>query len=325
MNFWKDIKKPFLALAPMADVTDAAFRRMFAKYGKPDVTWTEFVSADGLCLAPEEGRKRLLKAFEYIEAERPVVAQIFGSNPEYIEKAAVMVCELGFDGVDINMGCPDRSVEKQKAGAALIKTPELAKEIILAAKRGAGDMPVSVKTRVGYNKDELEIWLPALLSAEPALITIHARTRKEMSLVSARWERVKRAVEIRDEVQRNSKVKTLIAGNGDVASREEAFKRVEETGADGVMIGRGVFGNPWFFNPEIKKENLPIEEQLKVMVEHTKLFEELCSYKSFVVMKKHYKAYCHGFDGAKELRVRLMEAENAGEVERLVNEFIKTP
>ena len=324
MNFWKDIKKPFLALAPMADVTDAAFRRMFAKYGKPDVTWTEFVSADGLCLAPEEGRKRLLKAFEYTEAERPVVAQIFGSNPEHIEKAVAVVRELGFDGVDINMGCPDRSVEKQKAGAALIKTPELAKEIILAAKRGAGDMPVSVKTRVGYNKDELETWLPVLLSAEPTLITVHARTRKEMSLVSARWERVKRAVEIRDEVQKDFKMKTLIAGNGDVTSREEAFKRVEETGADGVMIGRGVFGNPWFFNSEIKKENLLIAEQLKVMVEHTKLFEELCSYKSFAVMKKHYKAYCHGFDGAKELRVKLMEAGNATEVGKLVDEFIKT-
>ena len=307
----------------MADVTDVAFRCMFAKYGKPDVMWTEFVSADGLCLAPEEGRKRLLKAFEYIEAERPVVAQIFGSNPEHIEKAVAVVRELGFDGVDLNMGCPDKTIEKQKAGAALIKTPELAKEIILAAKRGAGDMPVSVKTRIGYNKDELEAWLPILLSAEPALITIHARTRKEMSLVSANWERVRRAVEIRDEIQRDLKEKTLIAGNGDVTSREESFKRVEETGADGVMIGRGVFGNPWFFNPEIKKENLPVAEQLKVMVEHTKLFEELCSYKSFAVMKKHYKAYCHGFDGAKELRVKLMEAENSGEVEKLVNEFIK--
>jgi len=322
-GFWKNIKKPFLALAPMADVTDVAFRCMFAKYGKPDVMWTEFVSADGLCLAPEEGRKRLLKAFEYIEAERPVVAQIFGSNPEHIEKAVAVVRELGFDGVDLNMGCPDKTIEKQKAGAALIKTPELAKEIILAAKRGAGDMPVSVKTRIGYNKDELEAWLPILLSAEPALITIHARTRKEMSLVSANWERVRRAVEIRDEIQRDLKEKTLIAGNGDVTSREESFKRVEETGADGVMIGRGVFGNPWFFNPEIKKENLPVAEQLKVMVEHTKLFEELCSYKSFAVMKKHYKAYCHGFDGAKELRVKLMEAENSGEVEKLVNEFIK--
>jgi len=324
-GFWKKIKKPFLALAPMADVTDAAFRRMFAKYGKPDITWTEFVSADGLCLAPEEGRKRLLKAFEYIEAERPVVAQIFGSNPEHIEKAVAMVRELGFDGVDLNMGCPDKTIEKQKAGAALIKTPELAKEIILAAKRGAGEMPVSVKTRIGYNKDELETWLPVLLSAEPALITVHARTRKEMSLVSARWERVKRAVEIRDEIQKDLKIKTLIAGNGDVTSREEAFKRVEETGADGVMIGRGVFGNPWFFNSEIKKENLPITEQLKVMVEHTKFFEELCSYKSFAVMKKHYKAYCHGFDGAKELRVKLMEAENSREVEKLVDEFVKTP
>ena len=335
-NFWVKINKPFLALAPMADVTDAAFRRMFVKYGKPDVTWTEFVSADGLCLAPEEGVKRLLKAFEYIEAERPIVAQIFGSNPEHIEKACAIVCELGFDGVDINMGCPDKTVEKQKAGAALIRNPKLAKEIILAAKRGAGDMPVSVKTRIGYNKDELETWLPVLLSAEPALITVHARTRKEMSLVSARWERVKRAVEIRNEIQKDLKQKTLIAGNGDVTSIKHAYELVEQTGADGVMIGRGVFGNPWFFavgkrsvlgiertDLEETYTIISVQEKLEAMVEHTKLFEELCSYKSFAVMKKHYKAYCHGFDGAKELRVKLMEAENASEIEKLVNEFLK--
>lgn len=322
LGFWKNIKKPFFALAPMADVTDAAFRGMFAKYGKPDVTWTEFVSADGLCLAPEEGRKKLLKGFEYTEAERPIVAQIFSSNPEYIEKATSLVRELGFDGVDINMGCPDRSVEKQKSGAALIKNPNLAKEIILAAKRGAKDMPVSVKTRIGYNKDELEEWLPKILEAEPALVTIHARTRKDMSLVPARWERVKRAVEIRDEIQKDLKEKTLIIGNGDVASLEDGLERIKESWADGAMVGRGVFGNPWFFNKEIKKEQLDVRTQLEALVEHTKLFEELCIYKSFAVMKKHYKAYCHGFDGAKELRIKLMEAENSKEVEDLVKKFI---
>ncbi len=321
-------------MAPMADVTDEAFRLMFVKYGKPDVTWTEFVSADGLCLAPEEGRKRLLRAFDYDEAERPIVAQIFGSNPGHIEKAVVMVRELGFDGVDINMGCPDRSVEKQKAGASLMKNPELAKEIILSAKRGAKgggrEIPVSVKTRLGYNKDELEKWLPKILEAEPALVTIHARTRKEMSLVPARWERVKRAVEIRDEVQKDFKVKTLIAGNGDITSREDAFKKIKESGADGAMIGRGLFGNPWFFSvsqrPGLKtpkrSDLFPtVEEKLNALVEHTKLFEKLCEYKNFSVMKKHYKAYCHGFDGAKELRIKLMEAESGEEVENLIKNF----
>ena len=305
-------------MAPMADVTDAAFRRMFAKYGKPDVTWTEFVSADGLCLAPEEGRKRLMRAFDFVESERPIVAQIFGSNPEYIEKASALVYELGFDGVDLNMGCPDRGVEKGKAGAAMIKNPELAKEVILAAKRGAGKMPVSVKTRLGYNKDELEKWLPKILEAEPALVTIHARTRKEMSLVPARWERVKRAVEIRDEIQKDLKEKTLIAGNGDVMSFEDGLLKIKESGADGAMVGRGIFGNPWFFS----NYSPSVEEKLNALVEHTKLFEKLCEYKNFAVMKKHYKAYCHGFDGAKELRIKLMEAESGEEVEKIVNNFL---
>ncbi|MEI7513381.1 MAG: tRNA-dihydrouridine synthase [bacterium] len=345
LGFWKKIKKPFLAIAPMADVTDLAFRRMFVKYSKCGgankyVTWTEFVSADGLALAGEEGRKRLLRAFDYIEAERPIVAQIFGSNPEHIEKAVVMVRELGFDGVDINMGCPDRSVEKQKAGAALMKNPELAKEIILSAKRGAKgkdrEIPVSVKTRLGYNKDELEKWLPKILEAEPALVTIHARTRKELSLVKAKWERVKRAVEIRDEVQAGLKEKTLIAGNGDVASREDALQKIKESGADGAMVGRALFGNPWFFSTgkrcdlkNSKRSDLEevasyvsVKEKLNALVEHTKLFEKLCEYKNFSVMKKHYKAYCHGFLGAKELRIKLMEAESGGEVEELVREFI---
>ena len=325
LGFWKKIGKPFLALAPMADVTDAAFRRIIAKYSKKNgeefVMWTEFVSADGICLAPKEGREKLLKSFEFSKTERPIVAQIFGSKPEYIEKASALVQKLGFDGVDINMGCPDRSVEKQKAGASLMKNPKLAYEIIMAAKRGATKIPVSVKTRIGYNKDELETWLPVLLSAEPALITIHARTRKEMSLVPARWERIKRAVEIRNEIQKDLKEKTLIAGNGDVVNLEDAYKKVKETGADGVMFGRAVFGNPWLFDK--KGRAISPQEKLLALVEHTKLFEKLCKHKNFSVMKKHYKAYCNGFDGAKELRIKLMEAENSKTVEKLVSDFIK--
>ena len=296
------------------------------------VTWTEFVSADGLCLAPEEGKKRLMRAFDYIEAERPIVAQIFGSNPEHIENAVVMVRELGFDGVDINMGCPDRSVEKQKAGAALMKNPDLAKEIILSAKRGAKgkdrEIPVSVKTRLGYNKDELEKWLPKILEAEPALVTIHARTRKEMSLVAARWERVKRAVEIRNEVQVGLKEKTLIVGNGDANSLEDAYEKIKESGADGAMVGRALFGNPWFFSAKNLNSKLMTPDsasrlRLEALVEHTKLFEILCEYKNFSVMKKHYKAYCHGFDGAKELRIKLMESESGEEVEEIVENELR--
>jgi nifR3 family TIM-barrel protein len=316
-GFWKNLKKPFFVLAPMADVTDAAFRREIAKYGKPDVTWTEFVSADGLIRATEIGIQKLMRDLMYSEGERPIVAQLFSSNPEYMRQAAALVQELGFDGIDINMGCPDKGIEKQGAGAALIKSPAKAREIIRAAKEGAPNLPVSVKTRIGYNKNELETWLPELLAEEPVLITIHARTRKEMSLVPARWEHVKRAVEIRNELGKQ----TLIAGNGDVKDIADARKKIEETGADGVMLGRAIFGNPWLFSEQIPT----LEEKLRVMVEHTKLFMELLGdIKNFAIMKKHYKAYVKDFDGAAELRHALMEAKDVEEIENLVNNFLLT-
>lgn len=322
-GFWVELKKPaslrggsstrggpFFVLAPMADVTDFAFREIIAKYGKPDVLWTEFVSADGL--AHQKAREKLLIDFKFSKKEHPIVAQIFGANPDTIKKAAELVRELGFDGLDINMGCPDKTIEKQGAGAALMKNPKLAQEIIYAAKEGAGDLPVSVKTRIGYNKDEMETWIPALLETGLAALTVHARTRKEMSKVPARWERIARAVELAKGSG------TIIIGNGDVLDIADAKKKARETGADGVMLGRAIFGNPWLFAK--KKKEITVEEKLRVMIEHTKLFEkELGAHKNFAIMKKHYKAYVHGFDGAKELRVKLMEAKDADEVARIVN------
>jgi len=283
------------------------------------VMYTEFVSADGLCRAGEEGRAKLMRDLFFSDAERPIVAQFFTSTPEHMEKAAALAQELGFDGVDINMGCPDKTIEKQNAGAKLILNPERAQELIAAAKRGAPNLPVSVKTRLGYNKDVLEEWLPALLAAEPAAIVVHARTRKEMSKVPARWERVKRAVEIRNELGS----KTLIIGNGDLKDLEDAGQKVKESGADGAMLGRAVFGRPWLFSNSYELRNMSVEKRLIVLVEHTKLFEELLGdIKSFAIMKKHFKAYCEGFPGAKELRIKLMEAKDASEVERLVEEYI---
>ena len=296
----------------MADVTDQAFRRVIAKYGKPDVMWTEFVSADGLFLG---GREALMPDLVFTEAERPIVAQFFTSRPELMEKAAALAKELGFDGIDINMGCPDRTIEKQGAGAAMIKNPALATLIIEAAKRGAGGLPISVKTRVGYNKVELDSWLSVILRAKPAALTVHARTRKEMSLVPARWEHVAEAVKLRNEIS----PETLILGNGDALSLEDAKQKAKESGADGVMLGRAIFGNPWLFTGKTPS----LEEKLSVMVEHTKLYEKLLGgKKSFAVMKKHYKAYVNGFDGAKELRMELMEAKDAGEVERITQAWL---
>ncbi len=329
MNFWQKLKKPIIVLAPMADVTDASFRRLFAKYGKPDVTWTEFVSADGLVMAPDNNpdhtgfssQQKLLKDLDYSEEERPIVAQLFSGKPEMMEKAAKLVQDLGYDGIDINMGCPDRSVEKQKSGASLIKNPELAKSLVEAARRGAPQIPISVKTRIGYNKiEEMESWISEILSTKPAALTIHWRTRKEMSKVAAHWELAEKAVELRNKIS----PETILLGNGDVDSLERAKQLVKETGIDGVMVGRGIFGNPWFFNPEIIRDrDISLEERLRVLIEHTKLFCELLPHKNFSVMKKHYKAYVEGFDGAKELRVKLMDAKDVSEIEQIIEDFLR--
>ena len=322
LGFWGKLKKPFFVLAPMANVTDVAFRRMFMKYGKPDVMYAEFVSADGLSRADEKGKAILVRDLEFVEAERPIVAQFFTANPETMEYAASVALRLGFDGVDINMGCPDRVVEKQGAGAVLMKNPTLASDLVDAAKRGAcsgsvNGIPVSIKTRLGFNKDELEEWLPILLEAKPAAVILHARTRKEMSKVSAHWDRVARAVEIRNILGSDA----LIVGNGDVVDLEDAYAKADATGVDGVMIGRGVFGKPWFFSGA--SEPL-LETRLRIAVEHTELFEKLIGdVKSFAHMKKHFKAYCEGFRGARELRIKLMETKNAVEVHEIIEDFLQ--
>ena len=357
-GFWEQLKKPFFCMAPMADVTDVAFRRMFARYGKTQslsgptpkcedqpVFWTEFVSADGLFLMPDKGEdflphdKKAREKYEEVQAiaekygvhknnpllhdlifyedEKPIVAQFFSKDPERMKKASQMAVELGFDGIDINMGCPAKVICKQGAGSAMIKTPKLAREIIRATKEGAGDIPVSVKTRIGFNQNEIETWLPELLAEDIPLVTMHARTRKDMSKVPAKWDVIKRCARIRDEIA----PETLIAGNGDVDSMQEARARVAETGCDGVMVGRGIFGNPWFFREDISKEDIPLEEQFRVMLEHTRMFEDyLGHYKNFALMKKHFKAYVTGFDGAKELRVKLMKTEDSCKVEMILRE-----
>ncbi len=310
-NFWEKLNKPFFVLAPMADVTDAAFRRLIAKYAKPDVMYTEFVSADGLISA---GKKNLVKDLVYDKSERPIVGQIFTSKVENMEKGARLIQDLGFDGVDINMGCPDKSIEKQGCGSALIKNPKLAQELIVAAKKGAPKIPISVKTRIGYNKNELDEWLPVLLEAEPAAVILHLRTRKEMSKVPANWDVAKDVVAIRDKM----KSKTLIIGNGDVASLKEAKQKAKDTDLDGIMIGRGIFGNPWLFSDHKPTK----EEKLTALIEHSKLFEELVSHKRFHIMKKHFKAYVTGWLGAKELRMKLMEAENSNQVESTIKDYL---
>ncbi len=327
-NFWQKLSKPLFVLAPMANVTDAAFRRIIAKYGKPDVMFTEFVSCEGLLSA---GREALLVDLQYSESERPIVAQIFGAKPDHFYQCALLLQELGFDGIDINMGCPDANIKKQGACAELMRDPTRAQKIIRATKRGAGKLPVSVKTRIGYNKIEIGDWTRALLETQPAAITFHLRTRKEMSNVPAHWDVISEAVELAHAAD-NSANRTLILGNGDVASLAEAQIRVDRYGIDGVMIGRGIFGNPWLFKNAHQKSSptLPppsaeeggtigVHERLEILLEHTKLFEQLLGHaKNFALMKKHYKAYVNGWPGAKELRVKLMAGNNAAEVEKII-------
>ena len=334
MSFWQKLKKPFFVMAPMADVTDAAFRALVAKRGAPDVFWTEFVSADGLYHTREiqkmpDDANPLMSGLRFSPEERPIVAQLFSNKPEMIAYATKLVAELGFDGVDINMGCPDRAIERQGSGAAMIKTPELARAVIRAAK-GASSLPVSVKTRVGYNKESLDEWLPVLLEEAPAAITIHLRTRKQLSLVPANWEWMKKAVAIRDRV--NPEVR--IIGNGDITSIEQGKRLIEETGCDGAMIGRGMFGNPWVFEGLTKfdlensglRSNLvsppehSLEEKLAALVELAHDFERITPPKNFSILKKHIKAFVTGFPGAAELRAKLMEADSAAELERVLSE-----
>lgn len=357
MNFWQQLrqqKKPFFCVAPMADVTDAAFRQMIVRYGKPDVMWTEFVSANGLM---SEGREVLQKDLVFTEGERPIVAQLFSADPVHMEGAAKLCAELGFDGIDINMGCPDKTIEKQGAGAGMIKTPEKAFAVIAAAKRGiaaAGrDIPVSVKTRVGYYSPAINKWIRGILEQGVAALTVHARTRKDLSKVPAQWAYIKEVVALRDRIA----PETVIVGNGDVTSLADGTEKAVASGADGVMVGRALFGNPWFFDPTRKvvatlprkrswlvrklpflrrwfdtKRKAPvalgvpitIEERLHVMVEHAQLFEKLLGdVKSFAVMKKHFKAYVTGFEGAKELRITLMDtAKNTTDVARIVDDFL---
>lgn len=301
-GFWDKLKRPILALAPMYDVTDPAFRQVIVKYSKlvspsggPDVIFAEFASADGLC--HPVGKEKIIKnLLQYGENERPIVAQLFSSKPEKMREAAKICAELKFDGIDINMGCPDETIEKQGSGACLIKNRDLAKELIAAAKESG--LPVSVKTRLGYNQIDLT-WVKDLLACKPAALTVHLRTRKEMSKVPAHWEVMGEIVKLAEGSD------VLILGNGDVKSLAEAREKCEQYACDGVMLGRAIFGNPWLF----AEYEPTLEERKAVLAEHIKLFTQLLPSKNFAVMKKHFKAYIPD----KDLRDKLMAAQTPEE------------
>jgi len=296
----------------MEGLTDAAFRFIVAKYGKPDVSFTEFTSSDGLCSVAKD---KLFENLIFDKTERPIVAQLFGTNPDKFYDAVRIIEKLKFDGIDINMGCPDKNIVKKGAGAALIKTPDLACKIILATKK-ATNLPVSIKTRIGYDKIVTEEWITYLLSTKPAAITVHGRIKTEMYKGKAHWDEIAKVVLVRDKM----KSKTLIIGNGDIQSLDQAYRKMEETKVDGIMVGRAILGNPWFFNKKVKKENLKRKEILDVMVEHAYLFEKLfTNKKNFASLKKHFAAYISGFENSKRLKIELMNCTNADEVRKVVN------
>lgn len=321
VSFWNTLPKPFFVLAPMEDVTDAAFRRLIAKTGCPDVTWTEFTSADGLVRANEKGQTKLRRKLLYGKEERPIVAQLFSSNTANMEAVSRLCLELGFDGVDINMGCPDKSVEKQMCGSGMIKHPDRAVEIIRAAKRGATSdiksIPISVKTRIGYAHDEIDTWIPTLLQEDIGALTIHMRTRNEMSDVPAHWDLMPRIVMLRDEIAPS----TRIIGNGDVMTIGEGRQKCEELGCDGIMFGRAIFGNPWLFTNR-DKDTISPQEKIATLVKHITYFQELLTGTvSEAVMKRHFKAYISGWPGAAELRVRLMETQTLDQAKEILIAF----
>lgn len=317
-QLWQSLKKPIFVLAPMEDVTDTVFRRIVCSCGRPDVLFTEFTSTEGMCSA---GYKEVGKRLVFTEDERPLIAQIWGEKPEFFKQATQMLVKMGFDGIDINMGCPEKSVLKKGACSALIKNHKLASEIIKAVQSEAGDLPVSVKTRIGFESIMTEEWIGFLLTHDLDALTIHARTVKEMSEVPAHWEEVKKAVEIRDRMDK----KTVVIGNGDISSREEALMRIKETGADGVMIGRGIFKDPWIFNPNHHGDHVTFDEKVIKLKEHMMLFEnEWGERKSYAILKKFVKCYITGVPHASEVRVKLMETKKYAEAYEVLDSLISS-
>lgn len=302
-SFWTDLPRPFFVLAPMEGVTDIVFRHVVLKAGRPDVFFTEFTNATGFC--SPEGHDNTVRFLAHSEDEMPLVAQLWGTEPEHFTQTARELKKMGFAGIDINMGCPVKNVIQKGACSALIENPSLAQEIIAATKEGG--LPVSVKTRVGFKTQKTEEWISFLLRQGLVALTVHARTAKEMSKVPARWEEIKKAVQIRNAIAPT----TLLIGNGDIANREDGLKHAEETGVDGVMIGRGIFHDPFCF--EKTPQEHTFKEHIELLRYHLDLFDAMSSMRTFEPLKRFFKIYVRSFPGASELREQLMHTRNTDE------------
>ncbi len=305
-SFLGILRGSIFSLAPMEDVTDTVFRQILCRTGKPDLFFTEFTNVDGIA---SQGRDIVARRLLFTQIEHPIIAQIWGMKPENFFRVAKELTERGFDGIDINMGCPQHDVISHGACSALIRNHVLAKEIIQATKEGAGVLPVSVKTRIGFKQIQTEEWIGFLLEQELSLLTVHGRTAAEMSKVPAHWDEVGKAVKLRNESGKS----TLIFGNGDIQSLAQAEEKVREYGVDGVMIGRGIFHNPWLFSgidPMVKS----LKERLELLQGHVELFQTTWgNTKSFHLLKKYFKIYLSDFDGAADMRMQFMETSSYDE------------
>lgn len=307
-TIWHALPKPILIQAPMDGVTDTAFRRILAYAGKPDIFFTEFTNTDGLC---SKGKQRLLPKLFFTQEERPIIGQIWGKNPENYYKTAQMLVEMKFDGIDINMGCPERSIVKNGCCSALIKDHQLAAEIIQATKEGAGNLPVSVKTRLGLDRWVTDEWVSFLLQQDIAALTLHGRIAKEMSHFPARWDEIGKAVKIKKKMKSN----TIIIGNGDVQSVEDAYQKVKTYGVDGVMIGRSALHNVQVFNKDTTIKPFTRDEKLRLLIKHLEYFQYHWGANSrrFESMKKFYSLYVSDFPHAVEFKVELMKLHTVEE------------
>lgn len=350
LGFWEKLARPIVGLAPMDGVTDAACRYITARYGRPDLVFTEFITTDGLFHNPE----KILPEFQYHEIERPVVAQIYGPHPDFFYRATLIVCALGFDGIDINMGCPAKSVLHRNCGGKLITLPHLALEILAATRQAIEDwvagktleavgfeatliqkveemnrsrcgepmaverrrIPFSVKTRIGYHQEGIEEWVTTLLKAKPAAITIHGRTLRQMYKGEADWSAIAKAAKI------IRKSRTLVLGNGDIASLQQATNRILETGVDGVLIGRAAIGNPWIF----QRSQQPVsgKERIGMALQHLDYWEKVRGGFPFKKILRHLGGYLSHFHAAAVLRQQVFEAKEYRKIKQILEEALET-
>jgi len=313
-NFWQELPTPFFILAPMEDVTDVVFRHVVKEAGAPDVFFTEFTNSDSFC--HPDGKESVQGRLVFEEDEQPIVAHIWGDNPDYFRQMSKELKEMGFKGIDINMGCPVPNVATRGKGSGLILRPDVAAELIAAAKEGG--LPVSVKTRIGYHsQEEMVDWLTHILKQDVANLSIHLRTRDEMSKVPAKWELIPEILKLRDDIA----PQTLITINGDILDRQMGLELVEKYGVDGVMIGRGVFKNPYCFEKEPQEHST--EELLGLLRLQLDLQDEYAKKvpRSIVGLHRFFKIYVKGFPGASDLRVKLMNTKSTDDARQLLDEF----